>query len=106
MIMTQPVGPSSAVRPAREVADPTGALVVYAEPNHHGIEIDVCRIGGIGFTHSPVLQRRLGGRTVYCAVYPGLAVGQYQVIRPDRTVATTVNVLRGRITEVPADVLT
>jgi hypothetical protein len=99
------VGPRYAVRPVRDTADPTGALVVYAEAGHHGLEIDVCRIGGIGFTHSLVRERRLGTRVVYCAVYPGLAVGQYQVIRPDRTVATTVNVLRGRITEVPADVL-
>jgi hypothetical protein len=97
MTMTHPYRPQHAVRPVRDLSDPTGALVICTSKDHHGQDIDVCRVGGVGAIHSSVGQRRMGGRTVYCATFPGLLVGDYDVLRPDRTVAVTVTIARGSL---------
>jgi hypothetical protein len=81
----------------RDLSDPTGALVICTGQDRHGQNVDVCRVGGVGAIHSPVGERRMGGRTVYCATFPGLPVGEYDVLRPDRTVATTVTIAGGSL---------
>jgi hypothetical protein len=100
MTMTHPYRPQHAVRPVRDLSDPTGSLVIYTGQDHHGQDIDVCRVGGVGAIHSPVGERRMGGRTVFCAMFPGLPVGEYDVLRPDRTVVATVTIARGSLVEI------
>jgi hypothetical protein len=51
----------------------------------------------LGAVHSAVAERRMGGRTVYCATFPGLPAGDDEVLRPDRTVAATVTIGRGSL---------
>lgn len=98
--MTHPYRPQHAVRPVRDLSDPTGSLVIYTGRDHHGQDIDVCRVGGVGAIHALVGERRFGGRTVFCAMFPGLPVGEYDVLRPDRTVAATVTIARGSLVEI------
>jgi hypothetical protein len=103
--MTHPYRPQHAVRPVRDLADPTGALVIYTIADHFGLEIDVSRVNGVGVIHAPVRERQVRTRTVYCAMFPGLPVGDYEILRPDRTVATTVTIPRGKVVEIAAAVM-
>ena len=98
--MSHPLGSSLPASPVLDHVDQTGALVIFVEPEQQGLEYDVRAAAGGGVTHAVVRERHLGPRRVYCAVYPGLAAGDYVIVRPDRTVAGTATVVRGAITEV------
>jgi hypothetical protein len=81
-----------------DIGEETGALIVYTEPRQLGQEIDLQPQAGGPSTHSAVRERRLGPRTVYCAVYPRLPAGTYLLGSGDEP-QTTVLVKGGAITE-------
>ena len=90
------LGPSYPGTVVLDIGDRTGALVIYTGSASLGREIDIWSADGTG-THSAVRERRLGHRTVYCAVYPGLPAGAYTIDDPART---PVTVAGGTVTEV------
>lgn len=63
-----------------ELGGDVGALIVHTRPERHGEEIEIVPASGDGArTHAEVRERRLPDSNVYCAVYYGLAAGEYRV---------------------------
>ena len=83
-----------------DIGDDVGALILYTPANLHGAEIEVSPLGlesQAARTHSAVLERSIKGRTVYAAVYPELAAGEYEVLCEGKP---TVRIVGGRVSEV------
>ena len=98
--MDHDLGPSYPGTVVLDLGAGTGALIVYTGPDAYRQEIEVslvsepqCR------THAAVRERRLVGRTAYCAVYPGLVAGEYIVWRDAATRCATATVAGGAVTE-------
>jgi len=65
-----------------DIGDDVGALILYTRPQLHTREIEVSPLGSgkdARRVHSAVLERSIGGRSVFAAVYPELQAGEYQV---------------------------
>ena len=63
-----------------DIGGDVGALVLYTSPALHGHEIEVAPLGSDARrVHSAVLERCVGDRVLYAAVYPELAAGDYEV---------------------------
>lgn len=63
-----------------ELGGDVGALIVHTGPERHGDEIEIVALSAGGArTHAEVRERRLPDSNVYCAVYYGLAAGEYTV---------------------------
>ncbi|MBV9132921.1 MAG: phospholipase [Chloroflexi bacterium] len=81
-----------------DIGGDVGALVLYTSPALHGHEIEVAPLGSDARrVHSAVLERSIGGRTVYAAVYPELQAGDYEVCCAD---STTFTIVGGAVSEV------
>ena len=80
-----------------ELGAGTGALVLYTGPDRLGDEVEISPAGGGARTHAAVRERRMPGRTIYCAVYPSLPAGPYTVWCGQTPV--TVPIEPGTITE-------
>ena len=82
-----------------EVGPGVGALIVHTGPEREGDEIEIASVMGEAVrVHAEVRERRLGAANIYCAVYSGLAAGDYTVAvgaGPDPTVTITA----GAVTE-------
>jgi hypothetical protein len=81
-----------------DIGDGIGALVLYTSQALHGQEIEVSPLGSDARrVHSAVLERSINGRTVYAAVYPELAEGDYAICCEG---APTFRISSGTISEV------
>jgi hypothetical protein len=84
-----PTEPSRAV--FLDVGEHAGALVLMAPSEREGLEVEIHPASDpTQRTHVWVLPREGKDGTVYAAVFPSLAVGDYAVLGPDGSVATTV----------------
>jgi hypothetical protein len=90
-----PSGPGSVVL---ELGEGVGALILQAPPDLHGHEIEISPAAGGPRTHSLVRERRTVTTTVYAAVYPALAEGDYVVWRADGIPAGRVSIRGGQAT--------
>ena len=81
-----------------ELGEGVGALILDAPPELHGHEIEISPLAGGPRTHSLVRERRTATKTVYAAVYPALAEGDYVVWRADGIPAGRVSIRGGRAT--------
>ena len=79
-----------------ELGEGIGALVLDAPPDLAGQEIEISPAGGGPRTHSVVRKRHTGTRTVYAAVYPVLAAGDYVVWLQDGSQAGQVSISGGQ----------
>jgi hypothetical protein len=79
-----------------ELGEGIGALVLDAPPDLAGQEIEISPSDGGPRTHSMVRKRHTGTRTVYAAVYPVLAAGDYVVWRQDGSQAGQVSIRGGQ----------
>jgi hypothetical protein len=86
------LGPSYTGSVVLELGPSVGALIIYTGPEQHGREIEISPVGSDQRTHSAVRERRLDGRTLYGAVYPGLAAGTYTIWDDEVTPVSTVEV--------------
>jgi hypothetical protein len=78
-----------------------GALIVHTDPELHGVEIEISPTNRDGNrTHKEVLERRLGGRPAYTAVFDKLAEGRYTLWIDDVARAREVDVTGGEIAEI------
>jgi hypothetical protein len=76
-----------------------GALIVHTGPEREGEEIEIVPVSGGGVrTHAEVRQRRLADTNLYCAVYHGLAAGDYTVAYGMGT-DPTATITGGAVTE-------
>ena len=79
-----------------ELGDGIGALILDTPPELDGDEIEISPAAGGPRTHSMVRKRHTGTRTVYAAVYPVLAAGDYVVWREDGSQAGQVAIRGGQ----------
>jgi hypothetical protein len=69
-----------------DIGDGVGALIVHTTEQLRGREIEASPHGHDWLrTHTAVLERRLGGRTLFAAVFPALPAGAYTIWRNDRS---------------------
>jgi hypothetical protein len=88
-------GPGSVIL---ELGEGVGALILDAPPELHGHEIEISPTAGGPRTHSLVRERRTATKTLYAAVYPALAEGDYVVWDEDGLPAGRVTIRGGRAT--------
>ena len=61
-----------------DIGDDVGALIVHADPDMHGVEIEISPAGDDGHrSHKQVLERTIDHRPAFTAVFDGLAAGGY-----------------------------
>jgi hypothetical protein len=78
-----------------------GALIIYTRPELCGREIEVSPRGSEAKrVHVDVLERRVDGRPVFAAVFPGLREGDYDIWESARNPASTVTIIGGRVASV------
>jgi hypothetical protein len=93
----RPASPSRAV--LVDVGEHTGALVLKAPAEREGLEVEIHPVSDPSRrTHVWVLPRVGREGTVYAAVFPSLPAGDYTVLEPDGSVATTVAVPPNQVT--------
>jgi hypothetical protein len=93
----RPTSPSRAV--IVDVGEHTGALVLTAPVQREGMEVEIHPASDPSRrTHVWVLPRAGRDGTVYAAVFPSLPAGDYTVLEPDGSVATTVAVPPNQVT--------
>jgi len=82
-----------------DIGEHTGALVLRAPAERDGLEVEIHPASDPSRrTHVWVLPRLGRDGTVYAAVFPSLAAGDYTVLEPDGSVSTTVSVPPNRVT--------
>jgi hypothetical protein len=82
-----------------ELGRGVGALIVHTGPERQGEEIEIAPLTGRGVrSHAEVRERRLADTNVYCAVYHGLAAGDYTVAYGCGA-DLTVTITSGAVTE-------
>jgi len=84
-----------------DIGGDVGALVLYAEPELSGAEIEISPVGGSrDGTHVAVLPRPAGSAVRHAAVYPALTAGSWQLWSPEGDrVVMEVRVEPGRVVE-------
>jgi len=61
-----------------EIGEDIGALIVHADPELHGVEIEISPAeDNERRSHKEVLERDAGGKSAYTAVFDGLPAGTY-----------------------------
>jgi hypothetical protein len=83
-----------------DIGDGVGALIVHADPRLHGVEVEISPAGDDGRrSHKEVLERRLGDRPAFTAVFDGLPAGRYTLWVDDEARARNVSIDDGAIAE-------
>lgn len=78
-----------------------GALIVHAPPELLGTEVEISPAGeDARRSHKDVLERSMGGRPAYTAVFDGLPEGPYTLWSQDVARAREVTITGGAIAEV------
>lgn len=88
------------VHPERVVLDigqDVGALIIYTEPALRGREIEVSPRGSAARVHVEVLERRIEGRPVFAAVFPGLRAGDWDIWGDAPDTSARVTVVGGKV---------
>jgi hypothetical protein len=84
-----------------DIGGDVGALLLYTPPALHGREIEVSPLGqDTQRVHTAVLERVIGGRTRYVAVYPELRAGDYRIWGDDPSLESQVTIVGGAVAEV------
>jgi hypothetical protein len=83
-----------------EIGADLGALVIYTDARVHGTEIEISPAGNDDDrSHKEVLNRPVGGRPTYAAVFDRLADGSYTLWVSDVAVTRGVAITGGSVTE-------
>jgi len=84
-----------------DIGQDIGALVLYTDAELRGREIEVSPQGSDAKrVHVEVLERRINGRPVFAAVFPGLRAGNYDIWQNARNPTDTVTIVGGEVTTV------
>jgi hypothetical protein len=78
-----------------------GALVLYTGAEDDAAEIDISPGSdpATARSHNQVHPRRAPAGTIYSAVYPALAAGEYTLWRDEHTPEATITIRGGQVTE-------
>jgi hypothetical protein len=83
-----------------EIGGELGALIVYTDPDMHGREIEISRTGEDGTrAHKDVLERSIGDRSAFSAVFDQIPDGSYTLWIDDVARARDVRVTGGLVAE-------
>ena len=83
-----------------DIGDTVGALIVHTDEGMHGVEIEISPSGDdTDRTHKQVLERDIGGRADFTAVFDKLGQGDYTLWVDDNARERGVAVSGGEITE-------
>jgi hypothetical protein len=87
-----------------DIGGDVGALVLYADEELIGAEIDVTRVGEVQHhgVHTAIRRRRVADRDIVCGVYPQLPAGNYTVWGLGGDALATVAIEGGRVAELRA----
>ncbi len=87
-----------------DIGGDIGALILYADDDLVGTEIDLTRVGEEHHhgTHTAIRRRRADSRDIVCGVYPALREGTYTVWGIDQAPIATVIIEGGRVAELRA----
>jgi hypothetical protein len=78
-----------------------GALIIYTKAELRGREIEVSPQGSVAKrVHVEVLERRINGRPVFAAVFPGLRAGDYDIWANASSPRGTVTIVGGEVATV------
>lgn len=80
-----------------DIGGEIGALIIYTEARLHGREIEVSPRGSTTRVHVEVLERRINGRPVFAAVFPGLRAGEYDIWEKFPKSSGTVTIVGGEV---------
>jgi hypothetical protein len=84
-----------------DVGPGAGALVIYADDELRGEEIEISPIGADkARTHTDVLRRRTAAGYVCAAVFGSLPEGEYNLWHQSRPAPDAVRISGGTVTEV------
>ena len=83
-----------------DIGQDIGALIIYTEAELHGREIEVSPRGSATRVHVEVLERRINGRPVFAAVFPGLRAGEYDIWENFLKPSGTVTIVGGEVATV------
>ncbi len=84
-----------------DIGGDVGALVLYTPDGYRGREIEVSPQGDDGRrTHTGVLERKIGGRTLLAAVFPCLRAGEWRIWTDDPALPSRVRIEGGAVAEV------
>jgi len=92
-------GPADAL--VLDIGGDIGALVLYADQNLVGVEIDLTPAGRPSHhaVHTAVRRRRVADRDIVCGVYPELPAGTYTVWGLHGAPIATVRIDGGVVSE-------
>jgi hypothetical protein len=83
-----------------EIGDDIGALVVHADPELHGREIEISPASDDrDRSHKEVLERNINGRPAFTAVFDRLRAGTYTLWSDGRARARDLAIPGGQIIE-------
>ncbi len=83
-----------------DIGEECGALIVHADPDLHGVEVEISRSGEERTgAHKEVLERSINGRPAFTAVFDKLAEGRYTLWVGDEARGEDVAVTGGAIAE-------
>ena len=83
-----------------EIGDDVGALIVHADREMHGVEIEISPAEhDERRSHKEVLERDAGGQSAYTAVFDQLSAGTYTLWSEGVARVRGVNVPGGQIAE-------
>jgi hypothetical protein len=84
-----------------DIGQDIGALVLYTDAELRGREIEVGPRGSDAKrVHVEVLERRINGRPVFAAVFPGLRAGNYDIWENAGNPNGTVTIVGGEVATV------
>ncbi|MCL2419975.1 MAG: hypothetical protein FWD04_11840 [Conexibacteraceae bacterium] len=83
-----------------DIGDGVGALIVHADPEMHGSEIEISPTGDDELrSHKDVLERDCGGTPAFTAVFDALPAGSYTLWSAGRPLARGVAIEGGHVAE-------
>jgi hypothetical protein len=84
-----------------DIGQEIGALIIFTEAELHGREIELSRRNSLAErVHVEVLERRIDGRPVFAAVFPGLRAGDYDIWANAANPSGTVTIAGGQVATV------
>jgi hypothetical protein len=83
-----------------DIGKDVGALIIYTEVALRGREIEVSPRGSSARVHVEVLERRISGRPVFAAVFPGLRAGDYEIWQDFPKRGGSVTIVGGEVATV------
>jgi hypothetical protein len=84
-----------------DIGEDVGALILYTPAALHGREIEISLLDPDSpRTHTAILERQIGNRTLFAGVYPALQAGEYRLWGDDPSQPSQVTIVAGAVAEV------